>query len=78
MKFSLPTGPELKSFASRIFPFLHWWPLVNRQTLRADAVAGVTGAVVVLPQGVAFATIAGLPPEYGLYAAMIPAAFARP
>lgn len=76
MKFSLPTGPELKTFASRIFPFLHWWPLVNRQTLRADAVAGVTGAVVVLPQGVAFATIAGLPPEYGLYAAMIPAAIA--
>lgn len=40
--------------------------------MRADALAGLTGAVVVLPQGVAFATIAGLPPEYGLYAAMIP------
>ncbi|MHB1187214.1 SulP family inorganic anion transporter [Thiobacillus sp.] len=35
--------------------------------------AGLTGALIVLPQGVAFATIAGLPPEYGLYAAMAPA-----
>ncbi|MBI1423508.1 MAG: sulfate permease [Gammaproteobacteria bacterium] len=56
---------------SRIFPFLSWWPLVNRQTLRADLLAGLTGAVIVLPQGVAFATIAGLPPVYGLYTAMV-------
>ncbi len=40
--------------------------------LRADVLAGLTGAVVVLPQGVAFATLAGLPPQYGLYAAMLP------
>ena len=58
---------------ARMFPFLQWWPRVNRVTLRSDAVAGAIGAVVVLPQGVAFATIAGLPPEYGLYAAIVPA-----
>lgn len=57
----------------RYYPFLLWWSLVNRQTLRADLTAGLTGAVVALPQGVAFATIAGMPPQYGLYAAMIPA-----
>jgi SulP family sulfate permease len=57
----------------RLFPFLHWWPRVNRVTLRADAIAGMIGAIVVLPQGVAFATIAGMPPEYGLYAAIVPA-----
>jgi sulfate permease, SulP family len=57
---------------ARTLPFLKWWPLVDRRTLRADAVAGFVGAVVVLPQGVAFATLAGLPPEYGLYAAMVP------
>ena len=73
LKFSFLSASELKAFAGRIFPFLHWWPMVNRQALRADALAGLTGAVVVLPQGVAFATIAGLPPEYGLYAAMVPA-----
>lgn len=56
---------------SRIFPFLAWWPLVTKQNLRADFLAGLTGAVIVLPQGVAFATIAGLPPVYGLYTAMI-------
>lgn len=55
-----------------LFPFLGWWPLVNRRTLRADLWAGLTGAVIVLPQGVAFAAIAGLPPQYGLYAAMVP------
>ena len=58
---------------SRLFPFLGWWPMVSRRTLRGDLVAGLTGALIVLPQGVAFATIAGLPPQYGLYAAMMPA-----
>jgi len=57
----------------RIFPFLRWWPLVDKNTHRADLIAGITGAMIVLPQGVAFATIAGLPPQYGLYAAMVPA-----
>ncbi|MCU0842490.1 MAG: sulfate permease [Thiobacillaceae bacterium] len=57
-------------------PFLQWWPQVNRDTTRDDAMAGLTGALIVLPQGVAFATIAGLPPQYGLYAAMLPAIIA--
>ena len=56
-----------------MLPFLHWWPRVNRQTLRADLIAGLTGGLILVPQGVAFATIAGMPPEYGLYAAMWPA-----
>lgn len=58
------------------FPFLLWWPRVSRQTIRADLVAGLTGSVVALPQGVAFAVIAGMPPEYGLYTGMIPAIIA--
>jgi SulP family sulfate permease len=41
--------------------------------MRADILAGITGAIIVLPQGVAFAIIAGLPPEYGLYSAIVPA-----
>ncbi|MFO8154409.1 MAG: SulP family inorganic anion transporter [Pseudomonadota bacterium] len=56
----------------RWFPFLRWLHLLDRGTLRADILAGLTGAVIVLPQGVAFAMIAGLPPEYGLYTAIIP------
>ena len=54
-----------------IFPFLQWFKLVTKDTLKADLIAGFTGAVIVLPQGVAFATIAGLPPQYGLYTAMV-------
>ncbi len=54
-----------------IFPFLTWFRLVTRESIKADFMAGLTGAVIVLPQGVAFATIAGMPPEYGLYTAMI-------
>ncbi|MDX1514286.1 MAG: SulP family inorganic anion transporter [Gammaproteobacteria bacterium] len=66
----------MNQFLKAFIPFTGWWPEVNRRTLRADAIAGLTGAVVVLPQGVAFATLAGMPPVYGLYAAMIPAIFA--
>jgi sulfate permease, SulP family len=57
----------------RLLPFLRWWPNVTPHTFKADTIAALTGALIVLPQAVAFATIAGLPPEYGLYAAMVPA-----
>ena len=57
----------------RLFPFVSWMRAVDRATLRADLVAGLVSAVLVLPQGVAFATLAGMPPEYGLYGAMLPA-----
>ena len=59
--------------ALKLLPFLAWRHRVNRDTLRADGLAGLVGAVMVLPQGVAFATLAGMPPEYGLYGAMLPA-----
>jgi len=54
-----------------LFPFLTWLRFVTKDTLKADIIAGFTGAVIVLPQGIAFATIAGLPPQYGLYTAMV-------
>ncbi|MCI0505524.1 MAG: SulP family inorganic anion transporter [Gammaproteobacteria bacterium] len=57
----------------RLFPFIRWWYKVDRQSVRHDLIAGIVGAFVVLPQGVAFAAIAGMPPEYGLYAGMVPA-----
>lgn len=53
------------------FPFLNWIGELNARTLRSDLLAGFTGAIVVLPQGVAFALIAGLPPIHGLYTAMV-------
>ncbi|MCS6928551.1 MAG: SulP family inorganic anion transporter [Saprospiraceae bacterium] len=54
------------------FPFLAWkHELRNRETLKADLMAGLVGAIIVLPQGIAFAAIAGLPPKYGLYTAIV-------
>lgn len=69
-------SPVCPLWVYRMLPFLRWWPSVNGSTTRDDAMAGLTGALIVLPQGVAFATIAGMPPEYGLYAAMMPAIIA--
>lgn len=55
----------------RFFPFLIWAKTVTGKSAYADLLAGLTGAVIVLPQGIAYALIAGLPPEYGLYTAII-------
>jgi len=59
--------------AQKLFPPLGWRKRITRATLRADLIAGFISAVVVVPQAIAFATLAGLPPEYGLYAAIVPA-----
>lgn len=62
-------APALKLFERLFGPWVHQ---VTPASLRADVMAGLLGAVLVLPQGIAFATLAGLPPEYGLYTAIIP------
>jgi len=66
----------LAARAARFFPPLAWRRRIDRASLRADLIAALIGAVIVVPQGIAFATLAGLPPQYGLYAAMVPAAVA--
>lgn len=61
----------------RRLPISRWLPEFREPgAARADVLAGLTGAIVVLPQGVAFATLAGMPPEYGLYGAMVPCVMA--
>lgn len=72
----MKTQHTRKYWLYHLLPFMQWRHMVNRSTNRADLIAGITGALIVLPQGVAFATIAGMPPEYGLYAAMLPAIIA--
>ena len=57
--------------AKQALPFLNWFSRVNGESLRADMIAALTGVIIVLPQGVAFAMIAGLPPQYGLYTAIV-------
>ena len=60
----------MKELAARVFG--SWVYRVDRTSVRIDLLAGVLGALLVLPQGIAFATLAGLPPEYGLYTAVVP------
>ncbi|MBF0212928.1 MAG: sulfate permease [Magnetococcales bacterium] len=60
---------------SRLLPFLNWFPM-GRASLRADLVAGITVALVLIPQSMAYANLAGLPAYYGLYAAFLPGAVA--
>lgn len=62
-----------RTWGRALTPWRRWLSQVTAASLRADALAGLTGAAIVLPQGVAFATIAGLPPQYGIYTAMVTA-----
>ena len=64
------------TYLLKFLPFLNWAKQTTPASARQDAMAGLTGAIIVLPQGVAYALIAGLPPEYGLYAAIVPAIIA--
>lgn len=59
---------KIKSF----FPVLEWAKKYNLNSLKGDAAAGLTVGVMLIPQGMAYAMIAGLPPVYGLYAALFP------
>jgi len=54
-----------------LLPFLRWFPM-NREVVRADLVAGITVALVLVPQSMAYAQLAGLPVVYGLYASFVP------
>lgn len=56
----------------RAIPVLDWAPRYRRADLRGDVVAGLTGAAILVPQSMAYATIAGLPPIVGLYASVLP------
>ncbi|MCX7560582.1 SulP family inorganic anion transporter [Sulfitobacter sp. F26204] len=67
---------QLTALLSSLNPVRPWFGLVNSNTLKTDAIAGLTNAAIVLPQGVAFAIIAGLPPEFGLFTAVVVALIA--
>lgn len=57
---------------TKIFPFLSWFKGYRGSDLRVDAMAGLTVALVLIPQSMAYAQLAGLPAYYGLYAAFLP------
>ena len=56
----------------RLFPILSWLPNYQRENLNGDVFAGLAVGVMLIPQGMAYAMIAGLPPVYGLYTAIFP------
>lgn len=58
--------------AKEYIPILNWLPNYNRSLFKGDLVAGLTVGVMLIPQGMAYAMLAGMPPIYGLYASMIP------
>ena len=64
-------GLKTQHVTDRIFPFIAWLRTYKAAYLKDDAVAGLTVAVVLIPQSMAYAMLAGLPPVYGLYAGAI-------
>lgn len=56
----------------KYLPILNWLPNYNRTLLKGDVSAGLTVGVMLIPQGMAYAMLAGLPPIYGLYASIVP------
>ncbi|MCM4164229.1 MULTISPECIES: SulP family inorganic anion transporter [unclassified Arenibacter] len=56
----------------RFLPFLDWFPQYNKNLFGKDLMAGITVGIILIPQGMAYAMIAGLPPVYGLYASLLP------
>lgn len=60
------------NFLKKYIPILSWLPNYNKAALSGDLSAGLTVGVMLIPQGIAYAMIAGLPPIYGLYTAMTP------
>jgi SulP family sulfate permease len=55
-----------------LFPFLKWFKRYGMDAIRLDAISGLTVALVLIPQSMAYAQLAGLPPYYGLYASFLP------
>ncbi|CZS91584.1 probable sulfate permease 2 [Rhynchosporium agropyri] len=62
-----PNGRDLRNYLWSLFPFLHWISRYNAQWAAGDLVAGITIGAVVVPQGMAYAVLAELPAQYGLY-----------
>ncbi|EPS38873.1 hypothetical protein H072_7395 [Dactylellina haptotyla CBS 200.50] len=67
----IPTGKEWVEFFTSLFPFLQWIGKYNLLWLTGDLIAGITVGFVVVPQGMAYAILAQLPAEYGLYSSFV-------
>ncbi|MGI9227826.1 MAG: SulP family inorganic anion transporter, partial [Gammaproteobacteria bacterium] len=69
----ISAGKYVQEFASRFIPYLNWiGELKNPNVVWKDCIAGLTVALVLIPQSMAYAQLAGLPAYYGLYASFLP------
>lgn len=68
---TIPTGKQWLHYLYSLFPFTHWIGHYNMQWLAGDMVAGITIGAVVVPQSMAYAKLAELPVEYGLYSSFM-------
>lgn len=68
----MSTNIIYKNMPSLFFPFFSWIRGYRIGSFRGDFIAGITVAAVLIPQSMAYAMLAGMPPVYGLYAATIP------
>jgi sodium-independent sulfate anion transporter 11 len=71
IKDLFPTRKEWLTYLRSLFPFTRWIMRYNTQWLIGDLVAGITVGAVVVPQSMAYAKLAELPPEYGLYSSFM-------
>lgn len=67
----VPTKKDAVAYVRRLFPFINWIGFYNSQWLIGDLVAGITVGAVVVPQGMAYALLANLAPEFGLYSSFM-------
>ncbi len=63
---------QITNSLKKIFPILDWLPNYKASYLKGDLFAGLTVGAILIPQGISYAIIAGLPPIYGLYTALVP------
>ncbi|CAK4034108.1 sulfate permease [Lecanosticta acicola] len=71
IKSVTPNGRDIARYLRNLFPFTKWILRYNTQWLVGDLIAGVTVGAVVVPQGMAYAKLAELPVEYGLYSSFM-------
>lgn len=71
LKEQIPSKKELGAYGASLFPFSTWISHYNLQWLAGDLVAGITIGAVVVPQGMAYAILAKLEPQFGLYSSFI-------
>jgi sodium-independent sulfate anion transporter 11 len=67
LRDAVPNGKQVINYLSSLFPFSAWIFSYNIQWLLGDLIAGITVGLVVIPQGMAYAKLAGLPVQFGLY-----------